>query len=274
MIATMARPVVAGLMMSLALAMQPAGAQQVNLRLISGWTPNNPNVPNIEAPFIRNIAEASKGELRIQRSGPEVVPPFEQLQPVATGVFDFLFTTPGYHAAQSGVANIMDTMKPDQDARRTHGLTQWADAFYQKRFNQRIIAMIPAPGNAFVLRESPLPGEQPLKGRKIRAIATFEGLVRKLGGTPVNMPPAEAFSAMQKGVIDGIAFPTFAMADYKLYEVGKFMSRPIFGGTNSMITMNTKKFDALSPSDQKIILEKKKKKDVNLRNFSLYLKQQ
>ncbi|MFN0305939.1 MAG: TRAP transporter substrate-binding protein [Burkholderiales bacterium] len=243
---------------SVALAMSlPAFGQGVTLRLISGWTPNNPNVPLIEAVFIKNVADASKGEIKIQRSGPEVVPAFEQLQPVAAGVFDFLFTTPGYHAAQSGVANVFDTMKPDADARRAAGLFDWGDDFYRKRFNQRIIAMIPAPGNHFVLRE-PLT-DSSLKGRKIRAIATFEGLVRTLGGTPVNMPPADAFSAMQKGTIDGITFPSFASADYKLYEVGKFMTRPIFGGTNSMITINVKKFDSLSPAHQKILLDEGRK---------------
>lgn len=239
-------------------AAAPTHAQSVNLRLISGWTPNNPNVPLIETVFIKNVTDASQGAIKIQRSGPEVVPAFEQLQPVSTGVFDFLFTTPGYHQAQSGVANVFDAMKPEPDKLREAGLTAWADEYYRKRFNQRLIAMIPAPGNHFVLRE-PLGADQSLKGRKIRANATFEGVVRALGGTPVNMPPAEAFSSMQKGVIDGITFPTFASADYKLYEVGKFMTRPVFGLSNVMITMNTKKFDALSPAQQKIVLDEARK---------------
>ncbi len=75
--------------------------------------------------------------------------------------------------------------------------------------------MIPAPGNHFVLREA-IGADQSLKGRKIRAIATFEGTVRALVGTPLNMAPSDAFAAMQKGVIDGIAFPAFASADQKI----------------------------------------------------------
>jgi TRAP-type transport system periplasmic protein len=233
-------------------------AQSVNLRLISGWTPNNPNVPLIESVFIKNIADTSKGEIKIQRSGPEVVPAFEQLQPVSAGVFDFLFTTPGYHQAQTGVANVFDAVKPDPDKRREAGVVAFADDYYNKRYGMRIVSLIPAPGNHFVLRE-PIGADQSLKGRKIRAIATFEGTVRALGGTPVNMPPADAFSAMQKGVIDGIAFPAFASADYKLYEVAKFMSRPIFGGTNVLITMNAKRFDALPAAHQKTILDEGRK---------------
>jgi TRAP-type C4-dicarboxylate transport system substrate-binding protein len=240
------------------LVMPVVQAQTVNLRLISGWAPNNPNVPLIEAVFIKNVADASKGEIRIQRSGPEVVPPFEQLQPVSAGVFDFLFTTPGYHQAQSGVANVFDALKPDPDKLREAGITAWADDYYKKRFGMRIISMIPSTGNHFVLREA-LGPDGTLKGRKIRANATFEGAVRALGGTPVNMSPADAFTSMQKGVIDGITFPTFASADYKLYEVGKFMTRPVFGLSNVLTMMNTRKFDSLSPAHQKIILDEGRK---------------
>src|ERR1041385_8758787 len=79
---------------------------QTTLKLISAWTPNNPNVPYIEAVFIKNVETASKGQLKIERRGPEVASPFEQLQPVQAGLFDILFTTPGYHQSQSGVANV------------------------------------------------------------------------------------------------------------------------------------------------------------------------
>src|SRR5262245_61071705 len=122
------------------LGLQSAQAE-TTLRLLSGWTPNNPNVPLIETVYIKNVEAASKGEIKIRRSGPEVAPAFEQLQPVSAGVFDFLFTTPGYHQAQTGVANILDAVNPDLDKRRQSGLIEWADDFYNKRNGLRIIAL-------------------------------------------------------------------------------------------------------------------------------------
>ncbi|MGH6630283.1 MAG: TRAP transporter substrate-binding protein [Burkholderiales bacterium] len=238
-----------------AFMLHPRAFAETTLRLISGWAANNPNVPLIEAVFIRNVAEASKGELRIiQRSGPEVVPPFEQLQPVSAGVFDILFTTPGYHQAQTGVAGLFDAFKGDPDRRRESGLFAWADEYYLKRFGMRILALHPAPGNHFVLRE-PLGADGTLKGRKIRSNPIFDGVIRALGGTPVSMSPADAFSSMQKGVIDGIAFPAFASADYKLYEVAKYMTRPTFGLTNILFTVNAKKFQSLPVNLQKVLLD-------------------
>ena len=125
---------------------------------------------------------------------------------MSAGVFDFLFTTPGYHQAQTGVGNMFDAVNGDLDKRRQSGLVQWADDYYNKHYGLRILALHPAPGNHFVLRE-PLGTDGTLNGLKVRSNATFDGVVRQLGGTPVNMSPADAYSAMQKGVLDGITFP-------------------------------------------------------------------
>lgn len=235
-----------------------AASAQTTLRLVSGWTPNNPNVPNIETPFIRNVEAASQGRLKIERRGPEVASPFEQLQPVSAGVFDILFTTPGYHQAQSGVANMFDAIKGDIEARRATGLVKYADDYYRRRFGLSVLAIHAAPGNHFVLKDG-LASDGTLKGMKIRANATFEGVVRALGGTPVNMSPADAYSAMQRGVLEGITFPAFASADYKLYEVGKFMTRPVFGLTNVLFLINVRKLESLPPDLQKILLDEARK---------------
>jgi TRAP-type C4-dicarboxylate transport system substrate-binding protein len=231
-----------------------AAAAETTLRLLSGWTPNNPNVPNIEAVYIKNVAEASKGQIKIQRSGPEVASPFEQLQPVSAGVFDILFTTPAYHQAQTGVGQVFDAIMGDVEKRRASGLVQWADDYYNKRYGLRILTVHAAPGNHFVLREPLKPG-QPLQGLKVRTTPTFDGVVRSLGGTPVNMSPADAYAAMQKSTIDGITFPIFASADYKLYEVGKHMTRPAFGLTNVLMLINARKLAALPAEQQKILID-------------------
>lgn len=240
------------------LSMSSAAQAETTLRLLSGWTPNNPNVPYIETVFIKNVEAASKGQLKIERRGPEVASPFEQLQPVSAGVFDILFTTPGYHQSQTGVGNMFDAFKPDMEALRTAGLTSKADEYYRKRYGLSILALHPAPGNHFVLKDG-LASDGTLKGMKIRANATFEGVVRALGGTPVNMSPADAYSAMQKGVLEGITFPAFASADYKLYEVGKVMTRPIFGLSNVLFLINVRKLNSLSPELQKIVLDEGRK---------------
>lgn len=231
---------------------------QTTLRLLSGFTSNNSNVPSIEAPFIKNVEAASKGQIKIQRSGPEVASPFEQLQPVSSGVFDILYTAPGYHIAQTGVGLLLDALKPEPEERRARGFIQKADEHYRRQHGVTLIAVVPLTGNHFVLKEG-LSSDGTLKGLKLRSNATFEGVIRALGGIPVNMGAAEAYSSMQKGVLDGITFPAFASTDYKLQEIGKVMTRPLFGGTNVAFFVNVRRFESLRPDQQKILLEEGRK---------------
>ena len=179
------------LMLTAALmSVSSAAHAQTTLRLLSGWAANNPFVTLVEAVFIKNVEAASNGQLKIERRGPEVASPFEQLQPVSAGVFDILYTTGAYHQGQTGVGNIFDTFKPDIEAWKAAGLLQQADEYYRKRYGLSILALSPIPGTHFVLREGLAP-DGTLKGMKIRANAAFEGMVRTLGGAPVNMSPAE-----------------------------------------------------------------------------------
>jgi len=66
-------------------------------RFLASWDENYPGDTHIAEPFIKNVEAASKGSMKLIMSGPETVPPFEQLQPVGSGAFQFLFTHGAYH---------------------------------------------------------------------------------------------------------------------------------------------------------------------------------
>ncbi len=243
----------------LATAGMPITAQaETTLRLIASWNAPNPFVPAIEQVFTKGLADASKGEIRVQRSGAEVVPVFEQFQPLAAGVFDLAYTHMSYHQATTGVGMVLEAMKPEPEKRREVGITQWVDEFYHKRFGVRVISIIPGSGYYFLLRE-PLAADNTLKGRKMRSNPLMDGIIRELGGIPVTMGVQDIYSTAQKGVIDGGGMPTYIAADYKYYEVLKYIAGPPFGDSNTVILANAKKFDALSPALQKIILEEGRK---------------
>src|SRR3546814_2078928 len=62
-------------------------ASSKTLRMLSGWDKSYPGVEMTEF-YAAKLKEASDGALTIRRSGPEAVPPFEQLEPVSAGIFD------------------------------------------------------------------------------------------------------------------------------------------------------------------------------------------
>jgi TRAP-type C4-dicarboxylate transport system substrate-binding protein len=235
-------------------AIAPAGAQ-TTIRLLSAWPPNTSMIQAGESKFIANLEAASNKEIKVVRNGPETVPPFQQLQPLSTGVFHLMYTTPAYHQADTGMGSAIDgLLTTDPKKVRESGMMDWLNAYYRKKFGVVILALFACPPNQFVLRE-PLPADGTLKGRKVRTNAAFEGIVRGLGGSPVGLPPSDIYSAMEKGVIDGTAVPQHAAADYKFYEVGKYMTRPGYGHTTLILMANAAAFDALPEKVRKLVQE-------------------
>ena len=87
--------------MLLLLAGNTAQAAQT-LRLLMPW--NQTSAGNIAVGnfLIKLLEEGTAGEIKITKFDNGVVPPFQQLEPVASGVFDLHYTNPAYHAGDPG----------------------------------------------------------------------------------------------------------------------------------------------------------------------------
>ncbi len=78
-------------------------------------------------------------------------------------------------------------------------------------------------GSAYnIMLRAPVGPSGDLQGRKIRATQTYAGVLSMLGASPVNLPPAEIYPSLEKGVVDGAAWPVIGPLGYRWYEVAKY----------------------------------------------------
>ena len=93
------------------------------------------------------------------------------------------------------------------------------------------------------------------KGLKFRAHGTSALVVKALGGTPVSKPMPETYQMLQKGVVDGAAYPFEANKGWKLGEVTRFCTADFSAAytTSFFVVMNKAKWNAISAANQKII---------------------
>ncbi|QQZ10146.1 DctP family TRAP transporter solute-binding subunit [Heyndrickxia vini] len=96
-----------------------------------------------------------------------------------------------------------------------------------------------------------------LKGLKIRipGIKMYTDLWRGYGADPTAMTFSEVFTALQQNTIDGQENPIDVIYSSKLNEVQKYISMWNYSYDPLIFGMNKKKFDSMSPDDQKIIKE-------------------
>ena len=228
----------------------PVQAQE--FKLLAGWAENNVNAYWPGAQFKQNLEAASGGKLTITISGPEAVPPFEQLQPVSAGAFDLIYTHPTYHS--KGLAGIAEILPFGIDKLRSSGVWGFIDEFYQKTHNVKILALVPVGTEGYhcYLRQ-PLSAQNDWNGRKLRGVANQHGVIKALGGVPVVMPMGDVYTSIEKGVVDGACAPANVMLATKHFEVAKYRVEPRFGLLVSLIGMNLDTWNKL-PKDQQDML--------------------
>lgn len=242
---------------TMAVAAMPVSAQQ--FKLLSSWDQNYAYNPYILEPFIKGVEEASKGRMSITVSGPETVAPFEQLEPVGAGVFDFLFTAGAYHFGTTPIMTAAEALEGDLDEVRESGVFDLFDKHYQQYGLKLVMLPITPEGAYHIITRQPVTEAGDLSGRKIRGSMTYSGIVEMLGGALTVLPASEIYTGLDKGVVDGASWPIIGALEYRWYEVAKYLLRPSFGFNYEPLFMNLDAWDRLSAEDQAMLMEVSRK---------------
>lgn len=234
-----------------------ASAQNITLKYLTAWDKRYIGTPLIAYDYGKMVEKASNGRIEFQFSGPEVIKSKQQFQPTASGVFDLNLSVAPYYFGTTGVPMAFFAMPPSTETWRKKGYWQFSDKEMQ-RFGLKMISHVLGGTTSMfhVMLKEPLADTiKPLAGKKIRANAFYGPIVKPLGGSMVNLNGGQIYSALQRGVVDGAAWPVVGAVNFKWYEVAKYMMRPRFSVSPYTVTMNLKKFNKMSKEDQKLLLD-------------------
>ena len=224
-------------------------------RWLQSWDRSLPQIPFFVEPYLKAVEATSKGSIKFAVSGPEAVPPFEQLQPVAAGAFHFLFTHGGYHFGTSPLLAVVEALGGTPDERRASGVLEAVDKHYQKLGLKLVYLLMTVDGGYQIILRRPLTAAGDLQGYKIRGTPSYTNVIKMLGGTMVNLPPGEIYTAIEKGVVDGFAWPAYGVINTRYYEPAKYILRPAFGFGTNPILANLATWNKMSSADQKIMID-------------------
>lgn len=106
-----------------------------------------------------------------------------------------------------------------------------------------------------VTRDRPVRSLADLRGMRLRAPTELLTVLDTLGADPVNMPMADVYSAMAKGVIDGVVAPPDTFAALHFAEIaGYYATLAIPRGAYPARAMGLDRWAQLSP-EQRMVLE-------------------
>ncbi len=238
-------------------------AQRFEWKMVTSWPPNFPGLGMGAQNLAERITRASGGRLTIKVfGGGELVPPFEVFDAVSRGTAEMGHSAAYYWKGKSAAAPFFCTVPFGLNAQEMNGwlyhgggLELWRELYAQ-------FDLVPFPaGNTGVQvagwfnRE--INSVNDLKGLKMRIPGLGGEVLARLGGTPVNLPGAEIFTALQSGAIDASEWvgPYNDLA-FGLFRVARFCYYPGWQepGPTLECMINRRAWESL-PNDLKAIVD-------------------
>jgi len=260
MIAKHSKPILRSLTAAmLACGACATAAQETTWQAIFSIPVNNGlNVPG--KAFIDDVNASCKGLLSIKlRGGPEVIPTNDQLNAIRRGVVQLYHGAAGYYEGQvPEVDALYGSNKTAMEQRRDGGYKLLDEAF--ERVNAKFLAEF-GSGFKFVIMTRDKPKMTPdgmvdLKGVKIRGTATYKGMYDQLGINRVALFAGEFYSALERGVVDGIGWTTSGITDSGWERFLKYRIHPYFMQGGFPVLANLDAYKKL-PAPARQCLEKK-----------------
>jgi len=195
---------------ALAVGLLTAGvAQAETIRLnVSGLVSTHIHHTALEEEFFAGLGERTGLDLAVNFNPLDVigVSMDDTLRLAADGTFDIVQATLGNVARDDpflegadllGVSPSLDDLREAVDAFRAP-MEQRAE----ERLGVKVLAVWPY-GPQHIFCKDPVSGLADLEGRRVRSYTrTMSAVIEYVGGTPVSMPFAEVYPALQRGVVD------------------------------------------------------------------------
>ena len=205
--------------------------------------------------LIAKVEEISGGKVVINvLGGPEVTAAKEQMGALRRGIFDVVFTAAYHMSAVPEIRTLTITTIEPWEARETG---QWnaLNEAHKKRMGCVYMGRISTHAKYFLYSNKEIKSMADLKGMKMRSIAMYQPFLKALGCTTVSMPMTEIYTALERGLVQGYAFPIW-IHRLSLEEVTKYrINHPFYPGSSTAWYMNQKKYESLPAHAKKALTD-------------------
>lgn len=207
--------------------------------------------------FEEMVEERTGGRVDVQvLGGNEVVPSLEQFEAVRNGVVDVALGVASYYngTVPEGMALLYNRDLKPSELRETGFFDLLREIHLEKGGVVFLANAGGTPGQGFRLYTNTEVDSADLSGLRLRVSSVYTTLVEELGGVTVSMPPSDAYTGLERGIVQGLGWTYASLMDYGFHEVTDYVIDHPFYSLNQGIILNKERWDAL-PADVRQILE-------------------
>ncbi len=235
-----------------------AHAAEYNLRFSHFW-PATSGVHKGFETWADALESASEGRIKVDFYPAQTLTKApKSYDGVKKRITDVTATVQGYNANRFPLTQIMEL--PGMANSAAHGSCVLQSLYDEGmiadeyRDTQVLFLFTHGPGYLHT-REKEIRHPKDLVGLKIRRPTTVVAqLLESQGAQPVGMPAPETYPALQRGILDGVAFPWEAMKVFRTNEQAHFHNEINLYTLSFVVAMNKKLYESM-PDDLKLIMQ-------------------
>ncbi|GGJ99200.1 C4-dicarboxylate ABC transporter [Lentibacillus kapialis] len=115
---------------------------------------------------------------------------------------------------------------------------------------------VPIPQYQIATKNKKVENLEDVQGLKMRATGTMEYALDELGASPTFMAAPEAYTALERGTVDGVVFPFTSFKPYQIQEIVNYSTGNVrLGSFNVIYSIDSKVYQNL-PNDVKGSIDK------------------
>lgn len=232
----------------------PASAQEVVLRAVTAFQPGTAFSKPFEA-FVEKVNAEGKGLVRINLiGGPSAIPPFEVGNALSSGVVDIANVTSAFYPNLLPEGEALKLSERTIQEQRQNGAWELINKLHNQKMNAWYLART-GDGVPFHLYVNKPLDKADLTGLRLRVTPVYRAFFQELGANNVQTPPAEVYTSLERGVVDGYGWPIQGILDLGWQSVTKARVDPCFYQVDVNVLVNLKKWESLT-EPQKAFMNK------------------
>jgi len=205
--------------------------------------------------WVNRVNEAFKDKIEVKYiGGPEITASKEQLPALKNGVFDINFNVTSYYAPYAPELNAFQLSKlMPWEERKPGGFYD-----YMAERHRKIGVLYLGRwlyGHFYVWTKKAVSKPDDLSGLKLRVGPMYIYFMKKLGVSTVSIKPTDVYTALERGTVDGFAWPLLGARDLGWTDTTKYLVDHPFYGMDGTILFNMDAWNKLSKADQNKLME-------------------
>ena len=227
----------------------------------SPYSPAHP-FSRADQTWMKFVEQASRGRIQIRPiwSG-SLLSSDQSMQELRHGIADIGLVTPIYARGGAHLIRVQSgfysgARTPQSQVALYRCMTKASGEYDKELAGLEVLAVQGGILPGIVTRTRPVRSLADLKGLRLRAPSELLGVLRELGADPVNMPMGEVYSALAKGVLDGVIAPPDTFGSLHFAEVAHyFTALQVPRGAYPARVMSSRRWQSLRPEARKVLLE-------------------